>query len=296
MSVTIQKAPEKKRRKKKESMFKQVLKRLLRNPVSVTGLAILLLIILACVFAPLIAPYDPDFIDVTALYQKPCLEHIMGCDNLGRDIFSRLLYGGRYSLSLGFICALTGMFLGVFFGCIVGYAGGSVDNLVMRICDIWSAIPGMLLAILISTALGSGFINTCLAMTVGGIPGSIRGTRAMALKEREMEYLEAARAMNCSKVKILYKHMMPNIIAPTIVGTTGQIGGTIMQASGLSYIGLGIRPPTPEWGAMCAAARDYILDYPHMIIWPGVAILITVLAFNLFGDGLRDAMDPRLKD
>lgn len=256
----------------------------------------LIIIILAAIFAPLVAPYDPNYMDYSALNQTPSAAHIMGCDNLGRDIFSRIIYGGRYSLSLGLICAIIGMFFGVFFGTMVGYYGGQVDNIVMRICDVWMAIPATLLAIIISASLGSGFGYTILALTVGGIPGSIRGTRAMALKEREMEYLEAAKAMNCSKFKIMYKHMMPNIIAPTIVGTTGQIGATMMSAAGLSYIGLGIQPPAAEWGAMCSAARDYIMKYPHMMIWPGVAILITVLAINMLGDGLRDAMDPRLKD
>lgn len=288
------KAPAKK--KKKESPFMQVMKRLIKKPVPMIGLSILLIIIIVCIFAPVFAPYDPNFMDYRALNAKPSLQHLCGCDNLGRDILSRLIYGGRYSLSLGFSCALIGMVGGLFFGSLTGYAGGAVDNVVMRICDIWMAIPGMLLCIILSAAFGNGVGNTILAMSIGGIPGSIRGTRAMALREREMEYLEAAKAMNCSKFKIVFKHMLPNIIAPSIVGTTGQIGGSIMQASGLSFIGLGIQPPTPEWGAMCSAGRNFILTYPHLMIWPGIAILITVLAINMFGDGLRDALDPRLKD
>lgn len=284
------------KKRKRQTQFSQIMGRLAKNKVAMGGLIVLILIILSAIFAPLIAPYDPDFMDYANLNATPSMQHIMGCDNLGRDIFSRILYGGRNSLSLGLVCALIGMFFGVFFGSIVGYYGGQVDNIVMRICDVWMAIPGTLLAIIISASFGSGFWYTVLALTVGGIPGSIRGTRAMALKEREMEYLEAAKAMNCSKMKIMFKHMMPNIIAPTIVGTTGQIGGTMMSAAGLSYIGLGIQPPAAEWGAMCSAARDYIMKYPHMMIWPGIAILITVLAINMFGDGLRDAMDPRLKD
>lgn len=284
------------KKKKKQTQFSQIMGRLRKNKVAMGGLIILIIISLAAIFAPFVAPYDPNYMDYSALNQTPCAEHIMGCDNLGRDIFSRIIYGGRYSLSLGLICAVIGMFFGVFFGTMVGYFGGNVDNIVMRICDVWMAIPATLLAIIISASLGSGFGYTVLALTVGGIPGSIRGTRAMALKEREMEYLEAAKAMNCSKMKIMFKHMMPNIIAPTIVGTTGQIGATMMAAAGLSYIGLGIQPPAPEWGAMCSAARDYIMKYPHMMIWPGIAILITVLAINMLGDGLRDAMDPRLKD
>ncbi len=284
------------KKKKKQSMSRVVINRILNNRVSMAGLIILLIIVLACVFAKFIAPYDPMFMDYKALKSPPSSTHIMGCDALGRDIFSRILYGGQYSLSIGLICSLIGAVLGVFFGSIVGYESGRTDMIVMRICDIWSAIPAMLLAIVISTTLGAGFFNTILAMTVGGIPGSIRGSRAMALKEREMEYLEAAKAMNCSKFKIIFRHMAPNIVSPTIVGTTGSIGGTIMMVAGLAYIGLGIQPPTPEWGAMCAAGRQYILNYPHMIFWPGLVILITVLAINMFGDGLRDALDPKLKD
>ena len=295
MNETVVRAPARRKRKRK-SMGGQVLRRLAKNPVAMTGLAILVVILLASILAPLIAPYDPNVMDYSALRAGPSAKHILGCDNLGRDILSRLLYGGRYSLALGFISAMIGLIVGVFFGCIVGYAGGAVDNVVMRICDIWSAIPSMLLAILISTALGNGFFNTIFAMSMGSIPGSVRNTRAMVLKERSQEYLEAAKAMNCSKMKILFKHMMPNIIAFKIVGTTGNIGSTIMQASGLSYIGLGMPSSIPEWGAMCAAARKFILTEPHMMIWPGLMILITVLAFNLFGDGLRDAMDPKLKD
>ncbi len=284
------------KKRKKESMFFQVLKRLAKNPVAMTGVGILVVILLVSILAPVIAPYDPNVMDYSALNAGPSSRHLLGCDHLGRDILSRLMYGGKYSLALGFISSIVGLILGVFFGCIVGYAGGRVDNIAMRICDVWSAIPGMLLAILVSTALGTGFFNTILAMTVGSIPGSVRNTRAMVLKEREMEYLEAAKAMNCSKMKIIFKHMMPNIIAFKIVGTTGHVGSSIMQASSLSFIGLGMPSNVSEWGSMCATARNYILDYPHMMIFPGLIILITVLAFNLFGDGLRDAMDPKLKD
>lgn len=292
--VAIKTAPVKKR--KKESMFKQVSGRLVKNPTAMAGLILLFIIILASVLAPLIAPYDPNFMDYANMYATPNAQHILGCDQLGRDIFSRILYGGKYSLLLGVTAAMIGLILGTFFGCIVGYAGKAVDNVAMRICDIWSAIPGMLLAVLISTALGSGFFNTILAMTAGAIPGSVRNTRALVLKEREQEYLEAAKAMNCSKMEVIFQHMLPNIISFKIIGTCGNIGATIMQASGLSYIGLGVPTSVPEWGAMCAAARTQFLDYPHMILFPGCIIMLTVLAFNMFGDGLRDAMDPKLKD
>ena len=296
MTQNIQTPAAAKPRRKRQNMVLYTLRRMLKNRVSMVGFIIIIAIILACVLAPVLAPYDPDFMDYTAVKCRPCLTHLLGTDHLGRDILSRLLWGGRSSLALGFICAIVGMFTGVFFGCLVGYAGGNVDLVVMRICDIMSAIPGMLLSILISAALGPGFGKTILAMTLGGVPGSVRASRAMALKEREMEYLEAATATNCSSMKIIFRHMMPNIVSPTIVSTTMMIGNSIMSASGLSYIGLGIQPPAAEWGAMLSDASKYLMTDPHMIVGPGVAIIVTVLAINMIGDGLRDALDPKLKD
>lgn len=284
------------RKARKQSQFGEILKRLSKNVTAMIGLCIFLAVVIVCVFAPVFAPYDPTEMVAENLFAGSSWAHPCGCDALGRDILSRLIYGGRYSLALGFSCALIGMVAGLFFGALTGYAGGAVDNVVMRVCDIWMAIPGMLLCIILSAVLGNGVIQTILAMSIGGIPGSIRGTRAMCLRERNMEYLEAAKAMNCSTGKIVFRHMLPNVIAPSIIGTTGQIGGSIMQASGLSFIGLGIPVTIPEWGAMCSSGRGAILTDPHVMIWPGVAILITVLAINMFGDGLRDALDPRLKD
>ena len=292
----VNSAPKKQKKQRKETMLRITCRRLMKNPVAMIGLGILLILILSAVFAPLIAPYDPTYMDYSAVFQRPSWKHIMGTDGLGRDQFSRMLYGGRYSLSLGFICSFIGTIWGVFFGDLVGYMGGRTDMIVMRIVDILSAIPQMLLAIIISVSLGSGFFNTILALTVGGLPGHLRGPRAMCLKEREMEYLEAAKAMNCSTFKIIYKHMMPNTLSPTIVGTAMGIGGSIESAASLAYIGLGIQPPLPEWGAMLSYGKQFITKYPYLIMWPGVIIALTVLATNMFGDGLRDAMDPRLKD
>lgn len=285
-----------KKRRKKRSMFVYTFKRMFQNRVSLVGFIILAVILLFVILANFIAPYDPNYMDYSAIHATPSGTHLFGTDHLGRDILSRILYGGRYSLLLGFICAFVGFASGILFGSIVGYAGGRTDMIVMRICDILSAIPGQLLAIVISTALGAGFLNTIIAMTVGGIPNSVRGTRAMALKEREMEYLEAAEAMNCSKFKIIYRHMMPNVVSPSIVGTTMMIGNSIMGAASLTFVGLGIELSTPEWGAILSAARGFIMTYPHEILFPGLAILITVLAINMIGDGLRDALDPKLKD
>lgn len=281
---------------KRESYIGSIIKRLMKDKAAMLGLILLVMLILACIAAPLLTPYNPTKMDATATFAEPSFQHPFGCDKYGRDVLCRLLYGGRYSLALGIVVSAIGMFLGIFFGAIFGYYGGKVDNISMRVMDIIQAIPSTLLAILISTALGSGYIQTVIELTVGGIAPSIRGTRAMVLKEREMDYLEAARAMNCNDFKVIFKHMVPNVLAPTIVGTTMHIGSTIMEAASLSYIGLGIQPPEPEWGAMLAAGKDFILDHPHLLVYPGVAVALTVLAFNLFGDGLRDAMDPRLKD
>jgi len=280
----------------KNSMFMQVLKRMATDKAAMTGLIILLILIIISAFAPVFAPYDPEAMDFAAVYKGPTAKHLFGTDSLGRDYLSRIMYAGRYSLSLGILAALLGAFVGVFLGTIIGYTGGIVDTIGMRIMDVWAAIPGTLLAIIISTALGSGFVNTIVAMTVGSVPGAVRTVRAMSLKERNMEYLEAAQSINCSKMKIMFRHMMPNILSPTIVSTTMGIGRTIMGAAGLAYIGLGIQPPTPEWGAMLAGSRGQIMDHPYLLLFPGLMIAITVLSVNLLGDGLRDAMDPRLKD
>ena len=283
------------KRRKKQSNFALVWHRLLQDKVAVVGMIIIGLLVVISIFGPLLPGLDPNEMHLADQFQGPSAKHWFGTDDLGRDIFARIIYGGRYSLALGFIGSVFTALVGTVCGTIIGYLGGAVDNFFMRVCDVWQAIPGQLLAIVISTTLGAGFFNTILAMSIGGIPMSIRSTRAMCLKEREMEYLEAAQSYNCSKAKIMFKHMLPNIISPTIVGTTMSMGGTIMGAAGLSYIGLGIPADIPEWGAMISAARSYSLLYPHMMIFPGMMIAIVVLAINLFGDGLRDAMDPKLK-
>jgi ABC-type dipeptide/oligopeptide/nickel transport system permease subunit len=222
--------------------------------------------------------------------------HICGTDYLGRDIFSRILYGGRYSLSLGICAAFVGNFLGVVIGSIAGYFGGKVEMVIMRLCDIWAAIPGTLLSIIIASALGAGFLNTIIAMSIGGIPFGARMVRGQILAERSKEYLEAAESIDCSKVSIMFKHLLPNVISPTIVNATMAIGGTITGAAGLSYLGLGVRPPTPEWGAMLSDGTPYIMTHPTLVLFPGLAIGICVLSINLMGDGVRDALDPKLRN
>ena len=283
-------------KRKKKSMFSQVLKRLFKNPTATIGLVILILLIAAAALAPVLAPYTATEMDYSAVLKGPSAKHLLGTDDIGRDILSRCLYGAKYSLSLGLIAALTGTIVGLIFGCLIGYIGGRVDDIFMRVCDVWASIPGTLIVIILATLIGTGFVPTIFAMSIGGFPHQIRGVRAMCLKERSEEYLEAAKSINCSKLKIIYRHMLPNIISPSIVGFTMGIGNQIMNAAQLSFIGLGVRPPTPEWGAMLSSGRAYILTAPYVLLYPGLCIAITVLSINLFGDGLRDALDPKLKD
>ncbi len=263
--------------------------------MAMVGLVILILEIIIAIFAPVIAPYGYQEIDSTALRQAPSAEHIFGTDEIGRDIFSRIIVGARYSLSMGIIATTISSVIGIFIGAIAGFAGGKVDNLIMRILDVIQSLPGMLLVIVLSAVLGSGYFNTILALSVGNIPGAARMLRANMLKQRKAEYIEAAYSINCSPLRIIFNHLVPNSISANIVGFTMGISHTITQAAALSFIGLGVQPPTPDWGAMLSGARAFIRKSPHMVIFPGLAIAITVLAVNMLGDGIRDAMDPKLK-
>lgn len=279
----------------KTYLFLETIQRLFRSPGATLGTVLLVIIVLMCVFANVIAPYGPNDMDLANMFSRPSSEHLMGTDGLGRDIFTRLLYGGRYSLSLGITASLFGSILGIIIGSIAGYFGGKVEEVIMRFMDIWTALPGMLLCIVISTALGSGFFNTVLALSIGAVPPGVRLIRGQILSERSKEYIEAAEAINCSHLSIMFRHLLPNVIQPMIVSMTMGIGHTITMAAALSYIGLGVQPPTPEWGAMLSDARAHILTYPYLIMFPGATIGLTVLAINLMGDGLRDALDPKLR-
>lgn len=260
------------------------------------GLILFIIIVVACLFGPMLTPYGVNEIQLDQICATPSLAHPLGCDSMGRDLLTRILVGGRYSLLLGLSSALLSAAVGSVFGLVAGNAGGVVDSVVMRFMDVWSALPGMLLCILVSSFLGAGFFSTVIALTVGNIPSTARMIRGQVLSERTREYMEAARTINASKPSILFRHLLPNTIQPVIITTTMAIGNTISMAASLSFIGLGIQPPTPEWGALLADGRSYILVYPHMIMFPGIAIALTVLALNLLGDGLRNALDPKLRD
>lgn len=280
---------------KKQSEFVRVFKELSKNQTAMLGLIILLIEVILAILAPVIAPYDYMEMDIVAAQQGPSLAHWFGTDELGRDIFSRVLYGARYSISMGVLAVIISTTIGMTIGSIAGYFGGWVDNLIMRLLDIIQSLPAMLLSIVLSAVLGPGYFNTILALSVNGMPASARMLRAQMMKVRGNEYIEAAQSINCSKFRIIVRHMIPNSFSPNIVQATMAIAHMIVMAASLSFIGLGVQPPTPEWGAMLTGARQFIRQCPHMVIFPGLAIAVTVLAVNLMGDGLRDALDPKLK-
>ena len=282
--------------KKKESMFFMTWKRLAKNKLAVAGLIVLIITALLAVFAPIAAPYGYEEQDLFNTLAGPSREHWLGTDNLGRDMLSRLIYGGRNSLTLGLISVALAAALGVILGAVSGYYGGKVDMVIMRLLDVLQAVPAILLAIAISATLVPGYMNCILALTISQIPGFTRMTRASCLNVQGMEYVEAARSINARERRIIFKHVLPNAISPIIVQATMSVATAILTSASLSFIGLGVQPPQAEWGAMLSAGRSYIRSNPHVIIYPGITIMIVVLSLNLLGDGLRDALDPRLKN
>jgi peptide/nickel transport system permease protein len=280
---------------RRQSEFVIVARRLSQNSSAVIGFVVAVLLVLMAIFAPLIAPYPYAKQDLSHTRAAPSWEHLFGTDELGRDIFSRIVWGSRFSLSIGVLAVLFGTAVGMLFGAIAGYFGGVVDDIIMRLMDLVQSIPGILLVITISVVLGPGFFNTLLALSIGGIPMSCRLLRAAVLGVRHQEYLEAAISINASTPRIILRHVIPNSFAPVLVSSTMSIGNVIMMAAMLSFIGLGVQPPTPEWGSMIAGGRSLIRTCPWMVTFPGIFIMLTVLALNMFGDGLRDALDPKLK-
>ena len=280
---------------KKRSQFVDIWRRLCKNRLAVLGMIVLLILVFAAIFADVIAPYDYAQQDYTALHQTPSLKHIFGTDTTGRDIFSRIIYGARTSLVVGFVSLAVGCLTGCILGAIAGYCGGGIEIAIMGFCDILLAIPQTVLAIAIASTLGTGTVNAMIAVGISSIPNFCRIVRSSTMTVKDQEYVEAARAIGSSSFHIVRKHIFPNILAPIIVQATLNIGKAIIMCAALSFLGLGIQPPEAEWGNMLSSARQFVRDYPHEVIFPGLAIMLTVLACNLFGDGLRDALDPKLK-
>jgi peptide/nickel transport system permease protein len=279
------------------SPTREALRRLRRDRMAVGGIIFLLLVALVSILAPLLAPHDPIETNLAQrLAPIATPGYLLGADELGRDILSRLIWGGRISLLIGFSAVMVAMMLGVMVGLLAGYFGGWVDTLVMRLIDILMAFPAILLAITIVASLGPGLRNAMLAVAIVGIPYYARIVRGNVLSLREREFIQAARVIGAPNVRIILRHVFPNTLAPLIVAATLDVGWFIMAAAGLSFLGLGAQPPTAEWGVMLSTGRQFIRNAPHLSILPGTAIFLVVLALNFLGDGLRDALDPRLRE
>jgi peptide/nickel transport system permease protein len=267
---------------------------MLRHRGLVVGGLLMAAIVLLAIAAPVVAPYDPLEVDVQAVVAPPSVKHLLGTDTLGRDLFSRVLFGGRISLLLGLIAVSISMVVGVLLGIVAGFLGGLVDELIMRFIDVLLAFPGLLLAMLTVFALGVSLTNAMIAVGISGIPLFARVTRGEVLAAKENLYVEAARALGAPEHAILWKHLLPNIIAPIIVIATLRIGTSIIFGASLSFLGLGAQAPTPEWGLMLSQGRGFIAVAWWMSFAPGLAIFLTVMASNLMGDGVRDVFDPRI--
>jgi len=266
------------------------------NKIAVAGLAAVILLFAAALCAQWITPYQQAISqNVGIRFSPPSLRHIFGTDNLGRDIFARIIHGSRVSLTMGFAPTIASLLLGMLFGGLAVYSGGWVENVIMRVCDVFTCIPSVLLALALVAALGPGFNNVLKAITIASVPDMTRYVRSVIINIVGLEYIDAARACGSGGPAIVARHVLPNAMGPLILSAVTNISGMIMAGAGLSYLGLGIQPPNPEWGSMLAEGQDYFLRAPHMMIAPGLAIFTAVLAFSLTGDGLRDALDPKLR-
>ncbi|MCI8511137.1 MAG: ABC transporter permease [Lachnospiraceae bacterium] len=284
------------RKYRKRSKLGEIWHHLKKNKGAMTGLGIL--IVMFAVALTIDFWLDMEKVigqNISQKLQAPNSLHWFGTDEMGRDMFWRVVYGSRYSLAIGFVAVMVSLAVGVPLGAVAGYYGGKVEGLIMRITDIFSAIPSILMGVVIVSILGSSTFNLMLAVGISSVPNFVRITRAAVLTVKNEEYVEAARALGKTDLYIIFRHILPNCLSPIIVQTTLRVASAIVSASSLSFLGLGIKPPSPEWGALLTAGKTYIRGYSYLCLFPGLAIMITVLAFNMVGDGLRDAMDPKLK-
>lgn len=282
---------------KKRSKFAEIWRRLKKNRMAMLGLIVVIVLILMAVFADFIADYEDDAIrqDTSQRLRRPDAEHWFGTDEFGRDIFARLIHGSRISLTVGFVSVGISLSAGGILGAISGYYGGRVDNVIMRLMDVMLAIPSILLAITIVAALGPSMINLMAAVGIASIPTYARIVRASVLTIKDSEFVEAAKAIGLKNYKIIAFHIVPNCLSPIIVRVTLSIASAVLSTASLSFIGLGVKPPAPEWGAMLSGGRAYLRDAWYITLFPGLAIMVTILSLNLLGDGIRDALDPKLK-
>lgn len=283
------------KKERSNSLWAEAWRRLRKNRMAMTALAVMLLLILVALLAPWIAPYDYDANDLNNTFVFPCLAHPFGTDNLGRDILSRVIYGSRISLQVGLIAVSIAVLVGGALGAISAYYP-KVDNIIMRFMDIFMAIPSLLMAMAITAALGNGTRNLMIAVGLSSMPQYARIMRASVLTVKDQEFVEAAGSIGASSGHIIIRHILPNAFAPLLVQATLGVGNAIMSAATLSFLGMGITPPTPEWGSLLSTGRNFINEFWPMTIFPGLAIMLVVYALNILGDGLRDALDPKLKN
>ncbi|MFO7952263.1 MAG: ABC transporter permease [Bacillota bacterium] len=278
---------------KSDSEMRQVWRHLRKNRMAMIGLAILFIFMISSIFAPFITPHDPIKLDLINAIEVPNSENLMGTDWQGRDVFTRILYGGRISLAIGFITVIIGLAVGIPVGTLSGYFGGKFDLFVQRLIDIMLAFPGILLAIVVVAVLGVGVEQVMIAVGISTIPIYTRLVRGSVLSVKEEGYVTAAKSLGIGDARIILRHILPNCLGPIIVMSTFRIATSILWAAGLGFLGLGAQPPDPEWGAMLSNGREYMRAAPFLTTFPGLAIFLMVLGFNLLGDGLRDALDPR---
>ena len=282
---------------KGRSLAEETARRLLKNKGAIVGMCFLILLVVVAIASEFLFDFDTDIILVQAenSFAAPSAQHIFGCDQSGRDIFARILYGARYSLIIGIGSVSIGLFFGLILGSLAGFYGGFIDNLVMRANDILYSIPNIMIAVVVVSIFGTSTASLLFSLSISAASSFSRITRAAVMQVRGMEYIESAYAMGLPTWKVIMRHIIPNCLSPIIVQVTLAVGNNIISASSLSFLGVGIPVPLPEWGAMLAEGRNYIRSAPWMCIFPGLAIMLTVLALNLMGDGLRDALDPKLK-
>ena len=281
---------------KRRSQSAEIWRRFKKSKTAIIGLIMLSVLVLLAIFADVITPYDAEKSDAANRLQLPSREHLFGTDELGRDIFTRIAMGTRISLLVGIVSVTVSAVGGIILGSLAGYYGGKVDTLIMRFVDIWMAIPSLLLNITIVAVLGVGLQNVMIAIGISSIPGYCRTIRASILSIKSSDFIEASKACGASDLYLIATHIIPNSLAPLIVQATLRMGASILVCASMSFMGLGVVPPTPEWGAMLSTGRSFLRDYPHLCTFPGAAIMYTVLAMNLLGDGVRDALDPKLKN
>ena len=284
------------RKSKKTNQMKEIWRRFRKSKTAMLGLCLLIFVLCIAIFADVITPYENAISQSANRLDSPSAAHIFGTDELGRDLFARIVHGSRYSLLIGVSTSVLALVIGGLLGAIAAYYGGWVDNIIMRLTDVVMTVPPILLSLAVVAALGGSLRNLLIAITISCVPSMLRLVRSVVLGVVDEDYIEAARSYGASDMRIILKYVIPNALGPIIVTTTMNVANMILSAAGLSFLSLGVQPPAPEWGALLSDAKTYMFTAPHLLYIPGIFIVIAALSFNLAGDGLRDALDPKLKD